>query len=49
MGVMPGPFPGIHAEEFGITGEHAFDPARVELALCENGHDPVAVAWSFRW
>lgn len=40
---------GIHAEEFGRTGERLPDLGRVEAALCEIGHDPVGVAWSLRW
>ena len=40
---------GIHAEEFGTTGERTPDLARVEAALRESGYDPVGVAWSLCW
>src|SRR5438105_3407582 len=40
---------GIHAEEFGTTGERAPDLARIEAALRESGHNPVAVGWSLCW
>ena len=40
---------GIHAEEFGTTGERAPDLGRVEAALRESGYDPVGVAWSLCW
>ena len=40
---------GIHAEEFGTTGELLPDLGRVEAALCESGYDPVGVAWSLCW
>ncbi len=40
---------GIHAEEFGTTGERLPDLGRVEAALCESGYNPVGVAWSLCW
>ncbi len=40
---------GIHAEEFGTTGERAPDLGRVAAALREGGYDPVGVAWSLCW
>ena len=40
---------GIHAEEFGATGERRPDLGRVEAALRESGYDPVGVAWSLCW
>jgi HAD superfamily hydrolase (TIGR01459 family) len=40
---------GIHAEEFGTTGERTLDLARVETALRESGYCPVGVAWSLCW
>ena len=40
---------GIHAGEFGRTGERLPDLGRVEAALCEIGYDPVGVAWSLCW
>ncbi len=40
---------GIHAEEFGTTGERIPDLRRVEAALRESGYDPVGVAWSLCW
>jgi hypothetical protein len=40
---------GIHAEEFGTTGERLPDLGRVEAALRESGYNPVGVAWSLCW
>ena len=40
---------GIHAEEFGTTGERTPDLGRVEAALRESGYDPIGVAWSLCW
>ncbi len=40
---------GIHAEEFGRTGERLPDLGRVDAALRESGYDPVGVAWSLCW
>jgi HAD superfamily hydrolase (TIGR01459 family) len=40
---------GIHAEEFGKTGEPAPDLARIQTVLLESGYDPVGVAWSLCW
>ena len=40
---------GIHAEEFGTTGELLPDLERVEAALFESGYNPVGVAWSLCW
>ena len=40
---------GIHAEEFGTTGERTPDLGRVEAALRESGYNPVGVAWSLFW
>ncbi len=40
---------GIHAEEFGTTGERTPDLGRVEAALRESGHYPLGVAWSLCW
>ena len=40
---------GIHAEEFGTTGERRPNLGRVEAALRESGYDPVGVAWSLCW
>jgi HAD superfamily hydrolase (TIGR01459 family) len=40
---------GIHAEEFGTTGERLPDLGRVEAALCASGYNPVGVAWSLCW
>jgi HAD superfamily hydrolase (TIGR01459 family) len=40
---------GIHADEFCATGERMPDPVRVEAALRDGPHRPVAVAWSFCW
>jgi HAD superfamily hydrolase (TIGR01459 family) len=40
---------GIHAEEFGTTGEQLLDLGRVEAALRESGYNPVGVAWRLCW
>jgi HAD superfamily hydrolase (TIGR01459 family) len=40
---------GIHAGEFGTTGERAPDLGRIEATLRESGHNPVAVAWKLYW
>ena len=40
---------GIHAEEFGTTGEQLPDLGRVEAALRESGYNPVGVAWRLCW
>jgi ribonucleotide monophosphatase NagD (HAD superfamily) len=40
---------GIHAEEFGKTGEPAPDLLSIEAALREGGYNPVGVAWSLCW
>src|SRR5436309_7889284 len=40
---------GIHAEEFGTTGEQLPDLGRVQAALRESSYDPVGVAWSLCW
>jgi HAD superfamily hydrolase (TIGR01459 family) len=40
---------GIHAEEFGTTGELLPDLGRVEAALLESGYNPVGVAWNLCW
>jgi HAD superfamily hydrolase (TIGR01459 family) len=40
---------GIHAEEFGTSGERAPDLGRVAAALREGGYKPVGVVWSLCW
>jgi ribonucleotide monophosphatase NagD (HAD superfamily) len=40
---------GIHAEEFGAIGDRAPDLRRVEAAIRDGSHNPVGVAWNFRW
>jgi HAD superfamily hydrolase (TIGR01459 family) len=40
---------GIHAEEFGITGNEVPNLDRVAAALRDGLYDPVGVAWSFCW
>jgi len=40
---------GIHAEEFGTTGERMPDLGRIETALRASGYNPVGVAWSLCW
>jgi len=40
---------GIHADEFGLSGEQAPDLRRVEAALREGGYEPVGVAWRLCW
>ncbi|HEY1430675.1 MAG TPA: TIGR01459 family HAD-type hydrolase [Stellaceae bacterium] len=40
---------GIHAEEFGTTGERTPDLGRIETALRASRYSPVGVAWSLCW